>query len=144
MAGRERRRSSAASLELSAASRADWVAAGKSAALIAARASSVNLTSAPSVPINPSISDLICSICALVVVKNFRESALRRWQLALLNDAIDVGEESVAPVETVGNPADNLPEGLQRRFRTIQNAQAADPAPSHASKALKARRAESV
>ena len=77
MAGRERRRSSAASLELSAASRVDWVAAGKSASLIAARASSVNLISAPSVPINPSISDLICSICALVVVKNFRESALR-------------------------------------------------------------------
>ena len=56
MAGRERRRSSAASLELSAASRVDWVAAGKSAALIAARASSVNLTSVPSVPINPFIS----------------------------------------------------------------------------------------
>ena len=53
MAGRERRRSSAASLELSAASRADWVAAGKSAALIAARASSENLTNVPSVADQP-------------------------------------------------------------------------------------------
>jgi len=36
MAGRDRRRSSAASLELSAASRVDWVMAGKPASLTAA------------------------------------------------------------------------------------------------------------
>ncbi len=63
MAGRERRRSSAASLELSAASRAAWVAAGRSAALIAARASSENLTSCPfaadhSVHLGPDLLDL--------------------------------------------------------------------------------------
>lgn len=54
MAGRVRRRSSAASLELSAASRAAWVAAGRSAALITARASSENLTSDPS-PFQPMV-----------------------------------------------------------------------------------------
>ena len=49
MAGMERRRSSAASLEFSAASRADWFMAGKSAALIADRASSENLIKDPSI-----------------------------------------------------------------------------------------------
>ena len=81
MAGRERRRSSAASLELSADSRAAWVVAGKSESLIAVRASSENLTNVPSGPIKPSISDLICSIWALVVLKNFRESALSAGSL---------------------------------------------------------------
>ena len=80
MAGRERRRSSAASLELSAASRVDWVVAGKSAALIAARASSENLTNVPSVPISPFKSDLICSICPLSSQKT---SSSQRSDLAI-------------------------------------------------------------
>ena len=59
------------------ASRADWVDAGKSAASIAVRASSENFANDPSLPISPFRSDLICSICPVVVEKNFRESALR-------------------------------------------------------------------
>ena len=49
-----------------------------------------------------------------------RISAQRR-QVALLDDALDVGEELVAPVEAVGNPGDDLRECPQRGFRAFQD-----------------------
>ena len=79
MAGSERRRSSAARLVRSAESRADRVVAGRSAALIVSRVSSTNLANASWDSISLLNSDVIRSICAscvLVVVRNFRESAL--------------------------------------------------------------------
>ena len=128
MAGSERRRSSAARSVWSAAARADWFVAGRSAALIAARASSTNVTSVPLVPIGPfQIGRHLLDLRARRREELPRIGAQRR-QVALLDDALDVGEEPVAPVEAVWNPGDDLPEHLQAWLPRAPAPPAADPA----------------
>ena len=116
----ERRSSSAASLELSAASRADWVVAGKSAALIAARASSENLTNDSSLPV---IHSSRTSSARSAQLSSQRTSASRSSGLVdhFVHHALHVGEEPVAPVKALWDSGNDVPETLQRRLRAIQD-----------------------
>ena len=95
--------------------------AGRSAALIAARASSTNVTSVPRVPITPSSSDVISLDLRAGRREELPRIGAQLRQVALLNDALDVGEEPVAPIEAVGNPGDDLLEYLQRGFRAFEH-----------------------